>query len=59
MYVVDGYVCVMKKVVVVLSYLGFGLINVVIGVVNVVLDLILMVVIVGDVFIYYYGKYLY
>lgn len=58
-YVVDVYVCVQGRVFVVLSYFSLGLINCVIGVVNVVFDCVFMVVIVGDIFMYYYGKYLY
>lgn len=47
MYVVDVYVCFIGNVGVCFVMLGFGVINVVIGIVMVYMDLILMVVISG------------
>lgn len=48
-YVVDVYVCVIGKVGVCFGMLGFGVINLVIGIVIVQMDLVFMVVIIGQV----------
>jgi len=54
-YVVDGYFWVCYKPVGVFTTIGFGFINVFIGIGDAVLDLVVMVVIVGDVLSYFIG----
>lgn len=44
---VDGYVCLMGKVGCVLVILGFGVINVIIGILIVYIDFVLFVIIIG------------
>lgn len=54
--VVDGYVCIVGWLVVVLLYLGFGLGNGLVNLYNVCCVWVLMVVVVGD-YVIYYKKY--